>query len=98
MLDAADKALFREQGYLHVPGVVSPAELAAMRAALDGWIEESRSHDRNWGDTPDGKARFDLEAGHTAERPKLRRPIQPTCRRPTGTISGTARWPTWWPT
>ena len=77
MLDAADRVLFREQGYLHVPGVVSPAELAAMRAALDGWIEESRSHDKNWGDTPDGKARFDLEAGHSAERPKLRRVANP---------------------
>ena len=44
---------------------------------LDGWIEESRSHSSNYGETPDGKARFDLEAGHSAEQPKLRRVSNP---------------------
>jgi phytanoyl-CoA hydroxylase len=48
-----------------------------MAADLDGWIEESRAHERNWGRTPDGKARFDLEAGHSAGQPKLRRVANP---------------------
>lgn len=77
MLSSRDIARFREQGYLVVPAVASREELEAMAADLDVWIEESRAHQRNWGPTPDGKARFDLEAGHDAARPKLRRVANP---------------------
>ena len=44
---------------------------------LEEWIELSRDHDKNFGETVDGKARFDLEAGHTHEVPKLRRVANP---------------------
>ena len=77
MTDGAGRAFFQENGYLHVPGLASAEELEALRRTLDGWIEESRSHRANYGETLDGKARFDLEAGHTAERPKLRRVANP---------------------
>ena len=77
MTPGADRAFFEENGYLFVPGLAAPEELEALRRELDGWIEESRSHRANYGETPDGKARFDLEAGHTAERPKLRRVANP---------------------
>ncbi len=77
MLDAEEVARFREQGYLMVRGVATPETRAAMSAQLDAWIEESRLHDRNYGETLDGKARFDLEAGHTATAPKLRRVANP---------------------
>jgi len=77
MLNADDIAFFKEQGYLVVRGLVPQAELDALRDQLDRWIEESRTHATNYGDTPDGKARFDLEAGHSAEQPKLRRVANP---------------------
>ena len=32
----------------------------------------------NYGDTPNGKARFDLESGHCVNNPKLRRVANPT--------------------
>jgi len=77
MLTAADIAFFKEQGYLVARGLVPQADLDALRDQLDRWIEESRSHDTNYGDTLDGKARFDLEAGHSAGQPKLRRVANP---------------------
>ena len=60
---------FRRDGYCVARGVVTGAPLAALRGRLDAWIEESRSHNANWGHCQDGKARFDLEAGHSARRP-----------------------------
>jgi ectoine hydroxylase-related dioxygenase (phytanoyl-CoA dioxygenase family) len=77
MLSEQQVARFREQGYLVVRQLVDGAALDAMRAQLDDWIEESRGHNGNFGTTPDGKARFDLEPGHTAERPQLRRVANP---------------------
>ena len=44
---------------------------------MDNWIEQSRQHESNFGTTVDGKARFDLEVGHTRETPKLRRVANP---------------------
>lgn len=77
MLSVEDIAFFREQGYLVARDLVPQAELDALRDQLDRWIEDSRAHDGNYGETPDGKARFDLEAGHSAEQPKLRRVANP---------------------
>ena len=64
---------FWEQGYIVTENAVTPVQLEALNAQLDGWIEESRGHTGNFGETVDGKARFDLEASHTPERPRLRR-------------------------
>ena len=64
---------FWKQGYLVAPGGATAAQLSAMGAEVDGWIEESRSQVANYGDTADGKARFDLECGHGAQTPRLRR-------------------------
>jgi ectoine hydroxylase-related dioxygenase (phytanoyl-CoA dioxygenase family) len=68
---------FRRDGYLVVEDAVTRAQLAALQAQFDGWVEESRSHDDGYGETVDGRPRFDLEAGHTAERPALRRVNSP---------------------
>jgi ectoine hydroxylase-related dioxygenase (phytanoyl-CoA dioxygenase family) len=68
---------YRERGFVVAPGGVAPDALAALRAQLDAWIEESRGHAKNYGTTENGKARFDLEEGHSAERPRLRRVMNP---------------------
>ena len=44
---------------------------------FDGWVEESRSHAGPYGETFDGRPRFDVEPGHAAERPGLRRVASP---------------------
>lgn len=53
------------------------AQLNDLRAVFAGWVEESRQHRDDYGDTLDGRARFDLEPGHAAESPALRRVQSP---------------------
>jgi phytanoyl-CoA hydroxylase len=59
-------------------GAVTPEELAALRRDFDGWVEESRSHDGPYGEAMDGRPRFDVQPGHTAAKPALRRVQAPT--------------------
>ncbi len=68
---------FREDGYTIARGAVDAAVVAALTGQIDAWIEESRAQTANYGLTMDGKARFDLEAGHTADQPRLRRVANP---------------------
>ena len=64
-------------GYLFVPDALTPAQLAALRADFAAWVDESRDHDEPYGVTDDGRARFDLQPGHSADRPALRRVASP---------------------
>ncbi len=64
---------FRTKGYLVVEDAVEPALLSELQAAFAGWVEESRSHDAAYGETINGRPRFDLEPGHSAQQPALRR-------------------------
>jgi len=76
-LSAEQIAAFRRDGVLMAEAAVSAPLLARLRAALDGWIEESRAHAAPYGETLDGGARFDLERGHAPDRPRLRRVNNP---------------------
>jgi len=58
-------------------GAVSATDLADLRASVASWVEESRSHDGPFGTTMDGRARFDVQPGHSAEQPALRRVASP---------------------
>ncbi|WP_425403541.1 phytanoyl-CoA dioxygenase family protein [Hwanghaeella sp.] len=77
-LSDAQIEAFWETGCLTVADAVEAAVLAAINADLAGWIEESRGHDKPYGTLMDGRARFDLQPGHTADRPALRRVQSPT--------------------
>ena len=68
---------FWRDGYVLMDGAVSTGQLAALRGAVAGWVEESRDHDGPWGTTMDGRGRFDVQPGHSAERPALRRVASP---------------------
>jgi hypothetical protein len=59
-------AAYERDGYLGLPGYVGGEWLARLQAAAARWVEESRSLTRS-------DSRFDLEPGHCAERPRLRR-------------------------
>ncbi len=72
-LTEAQKEQFWRDGYLVVENAVAPELLAALQSDFTGWVEESRDHDAAYGDTLDGRPRFDLEPGHSAEQPALRR-------------------------
>ncbi len=58
---------------------VTPAQLAALRREIDGWVEASRAYQAPFGPpTLDERPRFDMGAEHSAERPALRRVNNPS--------------------
>jgi len=73
MLTPEQIAFFRENGYLVVENAVSADQLRRLQDDFTGWVDDSRGRDSAWGETVNGKARFDLEPGHNAETPALRR-------------------------
>ena len=66
-------AWFWDQGYLVVEDAVDASLLALLRDDFAAWVEESRQHADPYGDTADGRPRFDIEPGHSPEVPALRR-------------------------
>ena len=69
---------FNRDGYVMMPDAIQPAQVARLTAILDGWTEESRGHAGAYGETMDGRPRFDVQPGvHSAERPALRRVASP---------------------
>lgn len=77
MLTPDQIAFFETNGYLVVEDAVTEAQLAALRADFAGWVEESRRETGPYGAMIDGRPRFDVEPGHTVERPALRRVSSP---------------------
>jgi len=77
VLDPEQVERYRRDGYLLVEDALSPERLAGLRAVFDGWVEESRSYDGPYGETFDHRPRFDVEPGHSAEVPALRRVASP---------------------
>ncbi|MBM3280142.1 MAG: phytanoyl-CoA dioxygenase family protein [Candidatus Handelsmanbacteria bacterium] len=66
MLDEKQVAFYRKEGYIGVEGVLNRAETEELGWVTDEFVERSRQvseHDDI----------FDLEPGHSAERPRLRR-------------------------
>lgn len=68
---------FWRDGVLTVENAVTTDQLTALRTEFAHWISESKSHADDYGETLDGRARFDLEPGHSAEKPALRRVQSP---------------------
>ena len=73
MLSKEQVEFFNANGYLVVEDAVTPDQLDALRQDFAGWVEESRGHDEAWGEIINGKPRFDVEKGHCAATPALRR-------------------------
>ena len=74
-LSDEQRRFYFAEGYLHLPGFVDRAWLAKLTALMAVIVDESRSCTRS-----DGK--FDLEPGHSAETPRLRRLSQPVAHHP----------------
>lgn len=70
-------SFYFENGYLVVEDAVDARQLAALRHDFDAWVEESRRHATAYGEISDGRPRFDLELGHSAAQPALRRVNSP---------------------
>ena len=59
-------------------GCFPPPTSPRCRAISTGWVEESRRHATAWGETLDGRSRFDIERDHAPDHPSLRRVASPT--------------------
>ena len=66
VLSDADVAHYRREGYVTVADAVPPEQLQRMRTVTDEFVEQSR-------DVRTHDARFDLEPGHSAADPRVRR-------------------------
>ncbi|MEA2169602.1 MAG: hypothetical protein QOF76_2902 [Solirubrobacteraceae bacterium] len=66
---------YRENGYVIIEDVLSAAQVAEGRRIIDEFVDRSRSVTEN-------DDVFDLEPGHSAERPAIRRLKQPTKQHP----------------
>ena len=75
MLSAAQIEAYDRNGYLAIENVLTKAELEELRQVTDGFVERSRNVTSN-----DGT--FDLEPGHSAASPSLRRIIHPITKHP----------------
>ena len=64
---------FWENGYLMVENAVDDVLLQSLRDDFNAWVEESKRHTAPFGDTFDGRPRFDVETGHSVTHPALRR-------------------------
>ena len=73
MLSKEQVEFFDANGYLVVEDAVTPDQLDALRQDFANWVEDSRGHDEAWGEIINGKPRFDVEKGHCAAAPALRR-------------------------
>ena len=73
MLTVEQVETFNTDGYLSVDSVLSPEELDELRRVTGEFVEQSRNVTEN-------DATFDLEPGHTAESPQLRRIIRPVSK------------------
>lgn len=78
MLTRDQIAFFDDNGYLVIDDVVTQDQLDRLRSDFAGWVDDSRGHDAAFGETIDGRARFDVEPGHSATKPGLRRVSSPT--------------------
>jgi len=78
MLSPNDIGEFHKNGYLVVENAVTTAQLAALARDFNQWVEESRQYTKPFGETMDGRPRFDLEPGHCATSPALRRVASPS--------------------
>lgn len=77
MLTKEQRDQFWRDGYLVVENAVAPELLSRLQGTFADWVEESREQTEPYGETLNGRPRFDLEPAHTADKPGLRRVNSP---------------------
>jgi ectoine hydroxylase len=71
VLSEAQRAQYLDEGWLAVPGLVDEDWLARLRTVTDEFVDQSRALTAS-------NVIFDLDVGHTAGEPRLRRLSSPT--------------------
>lgn len=62
-LTQKQKDTFWRDGVIVIENAVDQARLSQLRAVFDGWVEDSRAHTEEYGETLEGRPRFDLQLG-----------------------------------
>ena len=75
MLTQEQTQFYRDNGYITVSGILPDAEVQHLRRVTDAFLERSRS-------LTESDDIFDLEEGHSAEHPRLRRIKRPIKQHP----------------
>src|SRR5690349_1133455 len=75
VLTARQREDYFEQGYLLLEQIIPAATIEHLRAVTDSMVEQTRSLSKS-------NSIWDLESGHSAERPKLRRLSSPCDHHP----------------
>jgi len=73
MLDSKQKQFFSDNGYLVVADAVDQSLLSELQTGFSEWVDESSREKDSYGSTIDEKPRFNVEPGHRADSPALRR-------------------------
>ena len=68
---------FSQDGFLFLANVIPTDKLHKMQNEFEQWKKESRNYSEPYGKTFDNRPRFDIEPGHSAEKPALRRIASP---------------------
>jgi len=77
ILTQQQKDNFEQDGFLLLENAIPADKLKLLRKDFDQWVEESRGESDNYGETMDGRDRFSLQPGHSADMPALRRIASP---------------------
>jgi len=77
ILNATQIETFQRDGFLLLENVITNDTLEQLSSEFEQWKEESRAHTKPYGTTYDNRPRFDIEPGHSAEKPALRRIASP---------------------
>ena len=79
MLNQIQIDQFHRDRYLVVEKVLNQDELLGLRTQLETWVDESRDFQEAYGETIDGRSRFDVDpTDHSSDHPALRRVSSPT--------------------
>ena len=68
---------FNKEGYLYLENAIDADRLKTLQSEFEQWKEQSRAETKAYGETYDKRPRFDVEPGHSANQPALRRIASP---------------------
>ena len=73
ILSQNQKKQFWSDGFLLVENAINDMQLENLKKTFLDWVNESRNYKTDYGETMDGRPRFDLQPGHSSDVPGLRR-------------------------
>ena len=73
ILSQNQKEQFWTDGFLLVENAINDRQLENLKKTFLDWVNDSRNYKTDYGETMDGRPRFDLQPGHSSDVPGLRR-------------------------